>query len=167
MDEKQMLEKFDDLMDEMVEAKDIRKMKTFANVMRSMFAWMAETRKANAQEYLDRLCSIRWKNYLTADEADLIVSKMNPAAPWKKSEWKNLMEKEAIPTCDKPYYNENALYVEMSKQYSDSANSIATLMGKSVSEVTNAEWARALNMLAVDLLKDADGKYNIRDYFGM
>ena len=55
----------------------------------------------------------------------------------------------------------------MSKQYSDSANSIATLMGKSVSEVTNAEWARALNMLAVDLLKDADGKYSIRDYFGL
>lgn len=162
-----MLEKFDELMKTMSESKDTRKMRTFASVMRSMFAWIAEVRKSNAQEYLDRLCSIRWKNYLTAEEADLIVSKMSPAAPWKKSEWKNLMEKEAVPTCDEPYYNENALYVEMSKQYSDSAKSIAALMGKSVSEVTVAEWAKALNMLATDMLKDADGKYNIRDYFGL
>lgn len=165
MNEKEIMAKFDELFGIMAQSNDVRMMRLFGGVMRRMMSWVAKNTPSRAMEYIEQLCAVKWRNYLTQEEAEAIVAKMQPSPKWKYSEWKNEMEHEAIPLRDEPYYNEYALYVEMCKQYSDSANTIATLMGKSVSEVTYAEWMKALNMLAVDLLKDEDEKYNIRNYF--
>ena len=50
--------------------------------MRCMMKDMAAKHPELAQEYLDKLCAIKWKNYLTKKEASEIVNGMNPPATW-------------------------------------------------------------------------------------
>ena len=53
----------------------------------------------------------------------------------------------------------------MNKVYSDSAETIAKIMGLPLQDVGTEEMVRAVHAFAVDNLKDADGVYSIRHYF--
>ena len=134
--------------------------------MRCMMKDMASKHPELAQEYIDKLCSIKWKNYLTKKEASDIIGKMNPSATWDMQEWLDEMEKLGLSMEDKPYYNDYALYIAMNQVISDHGETIVIIKGeKSLSDINEDELVKYAYKLALDLLKDKDGVYNIREYF--
>ncbi|MBR3285773.1 MAG: hypothetical protein IKI70_05805, partial [Bacteroidales bacterium] len=59
-------------------------------------------------------------------------------------------------------------YVAISMKYSDSASTIADIvLKKSLNEVDGSEMLRICYHLALDLLKDKDGVFDIRKYFNL
>lgn len=167
MTPEQMKEKFNELYQLMSASNNVAFMHVFGNVHKEMMDWMIANKPELAQDMIEKLCSIKWKNYLTTKEAEKIVSSMNPKAPWPKDAWKQAMTDLGLVMEESPYYNSCALWVEMNKQYSDSAATIAAIKGVALADVPAEEMVKATHMLALDMLKDADGKYNIRGHFGV
>lgn len=80
--------------------------------------------------------------------------------------WLDEMEKLGLCMEDKPYYNDYALYIAMNQVISDHGETIVAIKGeKSLSDINEDELVRYAYKLALDLLKDKDGVYNIREYF--
>lgn len=165
MEQKEIMNMFDKLYTKMNTSSDPSNMYVFGNTMKSMFKDMIEWRPDVAQEYLDKLEAINWKNYLSKKEAVTIVNGMEPSGGWDVSEWERCMENMDFRTEDSPYYNKWAMYVAMNMIYSDSANTIAKIAGKSLSEMPREEMFKAIHYLALDKLKDKDGMFDIRAYF--
>lgn len=163
----ELKERYTALYDYMVASRDTNNMKAFGHVMNEMMDWMVDNKSDMAQEWIDKLCAIRWDNYLTQKEAESIWSAMTPKAPWPRETWRNAMRSLGIATEEEPYYNDCALWVEMNKVYSDSAESIAHIKGLPLQDVPSEDMVRATHMLAMDHLKDKDGVYNIRSYFSL
>lgn len=92
---------------------------------------------------------------------------MKPTAPWAREVWKSALDKMGIVTQEEPYYNSCALWVTMNMVYSDSAQSIADIMGKPLADVSAEQMVKAVHALALDKLKDVDHHFNIRSYFGL
>lgn len=119
-----------------------------------------------AQEYLDKLCAIKWKNYLTKKEALSIIQKMDPKATWDMQVWYREMKKHNLHTEDRPCYNDYALYLAMNQVVSDHGETVAKILGKdNLSDIDDDHLLVYAYSLAVDLLKDKDGVYDIREYF--
>jgi hypothetical protein len=91
---------------------------------------------------------------------------MDPSAPWKRDVWKSTMESFGLPLEEQPAYNRCALWVEMNKMYSDFGDEIAALLGKPLSP-TDKDIITACYKMALKTLRDKDGVYNIRSYFGL
>ena len=65
-------------------------------------------------------------------------------------------------------YNSYAMYVGISMKYSDSALTLAErVLKKSIAEVDELDMLKMCYYLAKDSLKDKDGVFNIRKYFGL
>ena len=164
MNTQELKKAYTDLYDYMANSKEQAYMKAFGKVMTEMFMWFADNRPDAAQEWLDKLSAIKWKNYLTQKEAQRIVDGMIPKAPWSRDVWKNAMLQFGLPTEEEPYYNSCALWVEMNKMYSDFGEEIAALLGKPLVSTDNDIISAAYRM-ALKTLKDRDGVYSIRKYF--
>lgn len=163
-----MKQEFQALYNLMAGQQNVALMHVFGQVQKEMMDWFIANKPELAQEWLDKMESIRWRQYLTPKEAEAIVAKMNPAAPWKREVWLKAMTDLGIPTEEQPYYNSCALWVEMNKQYSDHAQSLADRVWKKpLSTIPLEEIVPAIHALAIDVLKDRDGVYNIRSYFGL
>lgn len=167
MEAKEMVEKFNDFYGIMKASKNVCNMKLFGDVMHEMFAWFAENKPELAEGWLSKLESIKWHNYLTAKEADKIIEAMNPKSAWDKEQVMEGLQKLELPTEEAPYFNGNALYVTMSMIYSDSAKTIASIIGKPLAEIDDDTMMKAVYSLAMDKLKDKDGKFSVRYYFGL
>ena len=167
MTTQELMERYTSLYDLMSASKNPAYMKTFGNVMNDMMAWVIHNQPELARGWISKLDSIRWKNYLTSNEAEEIVSEMEPVAPWTHDVWKRAMESIGLPMEDDPCYNSFALWTEMNKVYSDSSESIAKIMGVPLSNVNTDAMVKATYSLAVDNLKDEDGHYSIRRYFSI
>ena len=79
MEAKEIMSKFDELYGIMASSTNVKYMRTFGDTMRCMMKDMASKHPELAQEYLDKLCAIKWKNYLTKKEASDIIGKMKIA----------------------------------------------------------------------------------------
>ena len=168
MTQEEMKQEYHELYNIMASSNDVENMHTFGQVQKKMFEWFAANKPDLAQEFLDELSSIEWDNYLTAREADKIIAGMNPKAPWLRDVWKQAMNQLGLQMEEEPYYNCHALYVEMNKQYSDHAETIARdILKKPLSEIPTDVIVPAMYSLAIDLLKDRDKVYEIRSYFGL
>lgn len=167
MTQAEMKQQFEELYNIMATSNNPRYMRIFGDVMKKMMEWLINNKQELAKEYLDDLCAILWNNYLTDKDVSIILTKMDPRPIWSKEEWKQAMDSLDIVVEEAPYYNCNALFVAVSMIYSDSANTIAKLLGKELSEVSTEEMAEATHMLAIDKLKDKDKVFNIRSYFGV
>lgn len=162
----ELMKNFDELYGIMATSANVKYMHVFGDTMRCMMKDMAAKHPELAQEYLDKLCAIKWKNYLTKKEALSIVQEMNPKATWDMQGWVDGMEKSGLCMEEKPYYNDYAMYVAMNQVVSDHGDTIAEIKGeKSLSDINEEELVKYAYKLAVDLLKDKDGVYNIREYF--
>ena len=113
MNQEEMRKEFNELYDMMAMSHDVNNMRTFGNVHKEMMEWMIQNRPSEAQAWIEKLESIRWKNYLTPKEADMIVSEMEPKAPWSKEQWKQVMTQKGYPLEKEPCYNSCALWVAM------------------------------------------------------
>ena len=164
MNQADLKDRYYELYDYMAQSKDPKNMKAFGCVMNEMYEYLVETKPDVAEEMLLQLEGIRWQQYLTAKEAEKITAGMNPKAPWTMQAWKTTMESLGLPMEEPPYYNDNALYVEMSKMYSDFGEEIAALLGKPLSP-TDRDIIAACYKMALKTLKDRDHVYSIRKYF--
>ena len=73
-----MKKEFYELYDMMAMSHDVENMRTFGNVHKEMMEWMIQNKPDLAQEWIGKLESIKWCNYLTPKEAEKIVSEMVP-----------------------------------------------------------------------------------------
>lgn len=157
-----------DLYDYMANSGNPANMKAFGKVMTEMYMWFADNKPEAAQEWYEKLEAVRWNNYLTPKEAQAIVDRMQPKAPWSRDVWRNAMQQFGLKTDEQPHYNSCALWVEMNKQYSDHAETLArTIWKKPIGDISVEQMVTGIHALAVDLLKDQDHVYNIRSYFGL
>lgn len=160
MTSEEMRKKFHELYQYMATSDNVENMKVFGNVHKEMMVWMIANKPELAQEWLGKLCSIRWKNYLTEKEADKIVSEMQPSASWTYEQWLAAMQKNDYDIEHEPYYNSYSLYVTMNMIMSDSSDTLS----KYIDEENMFE---AVYELAIDKLRDKDGKFSIRHYFSL
>lgn len=163
MNTQEMKQKYTMLYDMMATSGKAENMKLFGSAMNDMMDWMIQNKPDYAQEVIEKLCAIRWDNYLTRKEADKIVSEMVPAAPWSYDTWKKAMDSLALDIEHEPNFNACALWVTMNMLYSDHAETLAMAMGTTTSEIS----PEVFYHLAKDLLRDKDEKFNIRTYFGL
>lgn len=160
MNAEQMREKFDGLYDMMASNKNVAYMRTFGNVHREMMDWMIQNKPDLAEEWLEKLESIKWRNYLTPKEAEKVVAGMQPKAPWTKDQWRQAMEQKGFVTDEEPYYNSCALWAVMSMLMSDSSETLKKHLG-------DADQFALVHDLSLDKLKDKDGMFNVRENFGV
>ena len=161
-----MKEEFLQLYDYIINSGDTEKMHVLGQVTKSMMCRFIESYPQWAREYLDMLQSVKWNNYVTAKEAETIVSEMTPEPIWKKSMWESMIQSTGYPKCEEPYFNSCALYVTMCMISSDSGETLKDILNIKELDTKNSEHMfKVIYKLALDKLKDKDRKYNIRDYF--
>lgn len=161
----EQMNKFDELYAIMSASSNVEDMKLFGSVMRDMFKNMSERMPEKAEEYLEQLCAIKWDNYLTKKEADDIVAGMEPRPKWSKEQMKRELELKGLPHEEMPYYNWCALYTTISMITSDSGETLSKFaLGV---DADDKKMFELVYHLAVDKLKDKDGKFNIRKYFDL
>lgn len=161
-----MMEKFDKLYQKMSVSDKVEDMKLFGRVMREAIHELANVRPERAEEMIEELCAINWKNYLTRREAEDIVSKMEPEAKWSRDQLERALRADGLPMEEEPYYNDYALWVEVSKIYSDSGRTLREHLERA-GMGSESELVKLIYGLAIDHLKDMDGVYDIRRYFGL
>lgn len=160
MTPEEMKQEFNALYNMMANSNNVAYMHVFGNVHKEMMEWMIANKPNEAHEWLEKLESIKWDNYLTPKEAEKIVSEMKPAAPWTREQWLNVMKQKGYDTEDEPYYNRCALWTTMNMIMSDSSETLGKY-------VNNDNLFSVVYDLAVDKLCDEDGKFSIRKYFGL
>lgn len=160
MTPEEMKQEFNVLYNMMANSNNVAYMHVFGVVHKEMMEWMIANKPNEAQEWLEKLESIKWDNYLTPKEAEKIVSEMKPAAPWTREQWLSVMKQKGYDTEDEPYYNRCALWTTMNMIMSDSSETLGKY-------VNNDNLFSVVYDLAVDKLCDEDGKFSIRKYFGL
>ena len=100
-----MMEKFDKLYQKMSVSDKVEDMKLFGRVMREAIHELANVRPERAEEMIEELCAINWKNYLTRREAEEIVSKMEPEAKWSRDQLERALKSDGLPMEEEPYYD--------------------------------------------------------------
>ena len=166
MNTTELKDRYTALYDYMAASRDPKNMKAFGTVMTQMMDYLIQTKPDVAEDMIDKLESIKWHQYLTPKEAESVTAKMDPKAPWSRDQWKAAMESFGLPIEEPPYYNRCALFTEMSKMYSDFGEEIAALLGKPLAP-TDKDIIAACYKMALKTLKDKDGIYDIRRYFGV
>lgn len=168
MNQQELKQAYAELYGYMANSQDPENMKAFGKVMTKMYGWFVDNKPDKAQEWLEELDAIRWHNYLTPKEAEAIVAKMEPKAPWSREVWRNAMQSLRLKTEDEPCYNSCALWVAMNMIYTDHAETIAeNVLNKRLADVPTEQIVTGVHALALDLLCDKDGVFNIRTYFGL
>lgn len=165
MTSEEMIEKYHGLYDYMAQSGEKKNMELFGSVMSEMFEYLSINKPDLASDFLDELCAVKWKNYLSEKEASSIISNMTPKPIWNYDTVIQSLKELGLPIEEDPSYNSYALYVTISSIYSDSADSIAAIMGKTKDVVENSDMLKACYKLAIDKLKDSDGMFNARKYF--
>lgn len=160
MTQQELKERYWGLYELMANSKKPENMKMFGRVMTQMMEDMIQTSPAKAEDYIDRLEAIKWRNYLTPKEAEAIIVKMEPKAPWSREQWSATMQQYGYELEEEPCYNRCALWVTMNMIMSDSSETIGRY-------VENANLFKIVHDLAVDKLTDKDGVFDIRKYFGV
>ena len=158
MTAEEMKKEFNELYNIMANSDKVEYMHIFGNVQKDMMEWMIANKPDVAQEMIEKLEAIKWKNYLTPKEAQRIVDSMNPSAPWTRDQWKAAMDKHGFEYEHEPFYNRCALWVTMNMIMSDSSGTIGKY-------VDNENMFRFVYDLAVDKLTDKDRRFVIRGYF--
>lgn len=160
-----LVERYDELYDDMATAKDPKKMMIFGDAEKSMFHTLAYHHPEMAEAWLTKLEAGNWNNYLSKSEAEHIAGKLlnqdgTRGAHWPYETFKEAVESLGGKMVDKPFYNCWALWVTACMRFSDNY--------KSASEfVPNDKIPKYFYMVAVETLKDIDRPKFIREYFGL
>lgn len=160
MNAQELRENYYALYEHMATSKNPDNMRAFGRVMTEMMEWLIANKPDAAQEWIEKLQAIKWRNYLTPKEADSVVAGMEPKAPWSREQWKNAMEQHGYEFEKEPCYNRCALYATMNMIMSDSSETL----GKYVDADKLFQF---VHDLAVDKLTDRDRVFKIRSYFSL
>lgn len=160
---KELIERYDELYDEMASAKDPTKMLLFGDVEKKMFHCLAKKHPEIAESWITRLEAGQWHNYLSQHEAESIASQFlnqdgTRGAHWPYETFKAAVESLGVKMSDEPYYNCYALWVTANMLYSDHHRSTMEFVPKD-------KEPRFFYSMAVEKLKDPDREKFIREYF--
>lgn len=108
-----------------------------------------------------------YHNYLSRQEANEIVGKMDPEPQWTPETLDKMMDSAGMTTDEPPYFNHWALLATMSMILSDSGETLKEELGSDIRPAKADEILRLVYKLAIDKLKDKDGRFNIRKYFDL
>lgn len=156
-------DRFQSLYDLITRSNDPQKMHLLGQVVKAQMDWFIQNKPGIAQDCIDTLEAVRWRNYLTEQESDQLVARMQPAPGWNRQTWDTQMQGRDLPQEEQPYYNAHALYATMSMIQSDSGQTLRQILGTD----DTARLFQAVYRLALDRLKDRDGVFNVRTYFGL
>lgn len=109
----------------------------------------------------------RCHNQLSEQEARAIVEQMEPQPQWSPRQVLDMLKNASYTTDEPPYFNNYALATTMCMILSDSGQTLQRIIGSPSHPATNEELLASVYQLAIDKLKDKDGKFNIRKYFGL
>lgn len=166
MNTHELKEKFRTLYKDMAESKDVDKMIIFGDAFKKMYEKVADMHPDMAAATLGILGAIEYNNYMTAEEAMDVATKLvnddgSPAPHWRMDEAKAFLTSRGIAIEDKPYYNFPALWLTMNMLYSDFSEPVTEMLGGG----DNEKMATAFYKMAVKRLKDADRPKFVRWYF--
>lgn len=165
MTQQEMKEKFDMLYAYMSTSNEPRYMKLFGDVMVEMMDWMIKNQSGAAEQWIETLCAIKWEQYLTKSEAIKVFNALMPKGAWTWDVWQKAMQELGLEWEREYVFNAYALWVVMNAIHSDDGADIASILGIEPTDVTNARYIKTIHKLAINKLCDADGFYNIREYF--
>jgi len=155
------IKKFDELYTKMSDSSDIKDMELFGKVMREAMQYVVNHSPAYADELIEKLEAINYKNYLTKKEAEDIIMEMQPSPKWTIEQMKRALAASGTATEEAPCYNECALLTTIAMISSDSGDTLS----KYVKD--ESQLMEIIYNLAIDKLKDKDGKFAIRKYFDL
>ena len=135
-------------------------------VMRWLSAYEPDI-AAQAIAILDGKDSQQCRNYLSGHEASEIVRQMDPQPQWSPRQVLDMLRSAGYATDEPPYFNDYALAATMCMILSDSGQTLQRIIGSPSHPATNEELLASVYQLAIDKLKDKDGKFNIRKYFDL
>ena len=164
MTKEELKDKFKHLYDYMSVSNEPKYMMLFGDVMKEMFMWMADNKPELAEKMVEKLCSIKWKQYLTKEEATDIVKGMVPAAPWDYDTWHNAMKSFGLECERESVFNSYACWVAMNQIYTDFGETLAKALGKPLKDIPAETLVPIVYEMALDLLEDKDKRYDIRSY---
>ena len=159
-----MKKKYESLYSYMSASGDPKNMMLFGMVETEMMMWMIDNRPNDAMMWIDKLCAIKWEQYLTKTEAQNIVSSMQPKAPWSFDVWHNAMESLGLETEREYVFNKYSLWVVMSQVYTDFGKTLAKALGTPLESIPAEQLLPIIHEMALDLLLDEDGVYEVRQY---
>lgn len=167
MTQEELRTKYESLYNYMSSSNEPKYMMLFGEVMNEMMDWMIRNQSAAAEQWVEKLCAIKWEQYLTKDEATKIVMSMQPKAPWSFDVWYDAMKKFNLE-CEREYvFNKYAMWTVMSQVYTDFGQTLAKVIGLPLAEIPSEQLLPVIHEMALDLLLDKDGVYNTRSYFLM
>nr|DAX74675.1 MAG TPA: hypothetical protein [Caudoviricetes sp.] len=161
----EMQSRFEELVAKITASKDPDKMRILMYADAWGFKQMAAMQPKMAQKWLDKIEASEWHNYLSPEEAELVVSGFVNQNGTKGPKWP-MPQFEAAVTAfggqmqDAPYYNKYALWVTANMIYSDHAKSLSEV-------VSEADMPKVVYKMAVEKLKDPDRTRFVRPYFGL
>lgn len=160
-----LIKQYDELYEEMVSAKDPKKMMIFGEAEKKMFHDLAEKHPEIAEMWLTKLEAGKWNNYLSKTEAEHIASKLlnqdgTRGPHWSYETFRGVVDSLGARIKDEPYYNCWALWVVANMLYSDHHKSSSEF-------VPTDQEPRFFYLMALEKLKDPDKPKFVRKYFDL
>ena len=167
----QMIKRYEELFNDMIESKDQYKMEVFAQAEKWVFNDLVSKNPEMADNWLSHLEATQWMNYLSEREMMNIAKRTTNQDGTKGFKWTYGEIEKALGDLggkleDFPYYNGFALATVMNIVYSDHAMSISIDLGfKTPKDTPNGSMALSCYRKAVEKLKDIDNPHFVRKYF--
>lgn len=166
-----LIKKYDELYNNMAMSKDVKRMRAFGEAEMWAYHQVAEHHPEVAKEWLERIKSNMWNNYLSEEQARELAAKIvnqdgSMGPKWTMDMFTTAVIKLGGKMEDEPYYNRWALWLVANAHYSDFAKSTAEDMGyRSVIDVPSERMALSMYRKAVESLKDIDRPHYIKNYY--
>lgn len=165
MTQEEMKKKYESLYNYMASSNEPKYMMLFGEIENEMMDWMIKNQPQAAEAWIEKLCAIKWEQYLSKSEAVKVFNALMPKGAWSWDVWQKAMQDLGLEWEREYVFNCYALWVVMNAIYSDDGTDIAGMLGIDATDVTNSKFIKSIHKLATNKLTDADGFYNVRSYF--
>lgn len=161
----ELIEKYDELYEDMASAKDPRKMMAFGEAEKWVFHQMAQKHPEMAEKWLTKLESAKWHNYLSQSEAEEIAARLvnqdgSRGPHWDYDTFKGAVESLGGKIKEEPFYNCYALWIMACALWSDHHKALMEFVPKE-------QEPKVYYLMAVEKLKDVDYPKFIRKYYDL
>lgn len=158
----EFLERYDSI----ISSGDKEQMECLGAMVKRTMRWLIANEPEIADQAIDMLDGNTGdcKNTLTREEAERLSERMDPKPAWTLKQLDEILGSMKLPTSEAPYYNKWALLTTMLMIQSDSGDTLKRILhaGDKDDRLTTA-----IYKLSLDKLKDKDGVFDIRSYFGI
>lgn len=162
---RELIEKYDELYDEMASSKNPARMMAFGEAEKCIFHMLAKEHPEIAEKWLTKLEAGKWHNYLSKTEAEEIAAKLvnqdgSRGPHWDYETFKAAVESLGAKTEEEPFYNCWALWIMANALWSDHHKALMEFVPKE-------QEPKVYYLMAVEKLKDVDYPKFIRKYYDL